>query len=54
MSSTTQGMLVPRITTAEKSVITSPANGLLVYDIDLKQCLINQKDMCIQVRQQIF
>lgn len=54
MSSTTQGMLAPRMTTAEKLAITSPANGLLVYDTDLKQCLINQKDMCIQVRQQIF
>lgn len=34
--STTQGMLAPRMTTAQRIAITSPADGLLVYDIDLK------------------
>jgi len=32
VSSVTQGMLVPRMTTAERQAIPSPANGLLVYD----------------------
>lgn len=32
VSSATQGMLVPRMTTAERQAIPSPANGLLVYD----------------------
>lgn len=36
VSSTTKGMLTPRMTTAQKNLIASPANGLLVYDIDLK------------------
>lgn len=33
VSSTTQGMLVPRMTTAQRTSITSPATGLLVFDI---------------------
>lgn len=36
VSSTTQGMLAPRMTTAQKNAISSPADGLLVYDTDLK------------------
>ncbi|HEU4718083.1 MAG TPA: hypothetical protein VFU15_09625, partial [Bacteroidia bacterium] len=32
MQSTTQGVLVPRLTTAQRLAIVSPANGLLVYD----------------------
>jgi len=37
VTSTTQGMLTPRMTTAQKLAITSPANGLLVYDTNLKE-----------------
>ncbi|CAM4430482.1 hypothetical protein [Flavobacterium terrigena] len=36
ISSTTQGMLTPRMTTLQRTGITSPANGLLVYDTDVK------------------
>ena len=32
--STTKGMLVPRMTSAQKSAISSPASGLLVYQTD--------------------
>ena len=36
ISSTTQGMLTPRMTTVQKNAIASPANGLMVYDTTLK------------------
>jgi hypothetical protein len=36
ISSTTQGMLTPRMTSAQRVAIVSPADGLLVYDSDLK------------------
>ncbi|WAC02295.1 hypothetical protein N7U66_00530 [Lacinutrix neustonica] len=34
ISSTTQGLLAPRMTTTERTAIVSPAKGLLVFDID--------------------
>ncbi|KJD33063.1 hypothetical protein PK35_08845 [Tamlana nanhaiensis] len=34
MESTTQGLLVPRMTTTQRNAIASPAEGLMVYDID--------------------
>ena len=36
IQSTTKGMLVPRMTTGQRNSISSPANGLLVYDTDTK------------------
>lgn len=36
ITSTTQGMLAPRMTTAQRNAIASPADGLIVYDTDLK------------------
>lgn len=36
VSSTTQGMLTPRMTTVQRTAIASPADGLMVYDTDLK------------------
>lgn len=35
ITSTTQGMLAPRMTTLQRNAITNPAEGLLVFDIDL-------------------
>ena len=36
VKSTTKGMLVPRMTTVQRTGIVSPANGLLVYDTNVK------------------
>jgi len=36
ITSTTKGMLAPRMTTAQRIAIASPAQSLLVYDTDLK------------------
>ena len=36
VTSTTQGMLIPRLTTAQRVAIASPAEGLRVYDTDTK------------------
>lgn len=36
LTSTTQGMLTPRMTTAQRIAIASPADGLMVYDTNLK------------------
>ena len=36
VSSKTQGMLTPRMTTLQRMAIASPSDGLLVYDTDLK------------------
>ncbi|MEO0726551.1 MAG: hypothetical protein AAFZ63_18550, partial [Bacteroidota bacterium] len=34
ISSTEKGILIPRMTTSERTIITTPATGLLVYDTD--------------------
>lgn len=36
VSSTTQGMLIPRMTSAQRNAITTPAEGLLIYNTDCK------------------
>lgn len=37
VSSTTKGMLIPRMSTADRLAISSAAEGLMVYDTDLNQ-----------------
>ncbi len=37
VSSTEKGLLIPRLTTAQRNAIVSPANGLIVYDSDFTQ-----------------
>jgi hypothetical protein len=36
ISSTSKGLIIPRMTTAEKLLIAAPADGLMVYDSDIK------------------
>jgi hypothetical protein len=36
ISSTTSGLLTPRMTTTQRTAISSPADGLIVYDTVLK------------------
>lgn len=36
VKSTTQGLLIPRMSTANRIGITNPANGLFVFDTDTK------------------
>jgi hypothetical protein len=36
VASTTQGLLSPRMTTTQRQAISNPANGLIVYDTNLK------------------
>ncbi len=36
ISSTDKGILVPRVTTAQRNAITTPADGLMVYDTEKK------------------
>lgn len=42
IQSTSKGILIPRMTTAQKNAISSPATGLQIYDTDLnKLCIYN-------------
>ena len=41
VNSTTKGILIPRVTTTERNAISSPAQGLIVYDITLDQICYN-------------
>ena len=37
VSSTSKGLLIPRMTTAQRTAIAAPANGLMVYDTDFNE-----------------
>jgi hypothetical protein len=37
VTSTSKGLLIPRMTTAQRTAIAAPANGLMVYDTDFKE-----------------
>ncbi len=37
ISSTTKGLLIPSMTTLQRQAITTPPNGLMVYDTDFKE-----------------
>ena len=42
IKSTAKGLLIPRMTTAQRSAIGSPADGLMVYDTDTKALWVYQ------------
>jgi hypothetical protein len=42
IKSTAKGLLIPRMTTAQRSAIGSPADGLMVYDTDAKGLWVYQ------------
>lgn len=42
IKSTAKGLLIPRMTAAQRDAISSPANGLLVYCTDNNLCYVNK------------
>jgi len=49
MVSTTQGFLPPRMTTAQRNAIASPAAGLIVFDTDLQNLCYRRDGVWVQV-----
>jgi hypothetical protein len=50
VKSTTKGMLVPRMNTTQRANITSPANGLLVYDLTTESFWFYQNSNWTELR----
>jgi hypothetical protein len=48
ISSTTQGFLPPRMTTAQRLAIASPANGLIVFDTDVQNLCYRRDGVWVQ------
>jgi hypothetical protein len=44
IKSTDKGLLIPRLTTAQRNAIPTPAIGLMVFDTDLQEIFINNSD----------
>ena len=40
IKSSTKGLLIPRMTTAQRSGIADPPEGLMIYDVDLHQVMV--------------
>lgn len=49
VSSTTKGFLPPRMTTAQRVAITSPADGLIVFDTDVQNLCYRRDSTWVQV-----
>jgi hypothetical protein len=49
LTSTTQGFLPPRMTTAERIAITSPADGLIVFDTTVQNLCYRRDSTWVQV-----
>jgi hypothetical protein len=48
IQSTTKGFLPPRMTTAERVAISSPANGLIVFDTDVQNLCYRRDGVWVQ------
>jgi len=49
LQSTTKGFLPPRLSSVQRNAISSPANGLMVYDSDLQCLMIYLVDNWVQI-----
>ena len=49
INSTTAGALMPRMTSAQRSAILNPANGLLVFDTDVNAFFFYDTDTWVQL-----
>jgi len=54
LTSTTRGMLVPRMTTTQKNAISSPANGLLLYDNTLNKLSVYESSAWVKLGDGIY
>ncbi len=50
VKSTTKGVLIPRMTTTQRTTISSPANGLLVYDLTTESFWFYQNGSWTELR----
>lgn len=50
---TNRGLLIPRMTTAQRNAIASPANGLMVYDTDQASIWIKQAGQWVELENSI-
>jgi hypothetical protein len=50
MVATDKGLLIPRLTTAQKTAISNPAEGLLVFDNDLKTFWYYSSNSWIEIK----
>jgi len=48
LKSTAKGLLIPRLTTAQRQAIANPAKGLMVYDTDADQFYYNDGSVWIE------
>lgn len=53
IQSTDHGMLIPRMTSAQRNLITDPANGLIIYNTDSDEIQFNSNSMITPIWQAV-